>query len=284
MCTGLKRYEENRRLKELKKQEEYDNRDKDLDYKCKITGKIFNIIDHSTVFSNHLRKINISFEEYIKKYEFNKIRYCLYCNNEIDFDGVNPIDPYRGCNRRFCCNDHYQEYKRCHPGEIQPFPSKESNDIRSVKMKQKIADGTFTPKNNKWTNWIKYPSLKDNQYRSRWEIVWHLAEPHLEYETIRVSYVDENNKNRTYIVDFFDREKGILYEIKPLSEIDNINNVLKRKFAEKYCEDNGYSYIVITDFDILKAFDRINQELIMEDLWGLKKNLQKQLVKSELNQ
>jgi hypothetical protein len=59
----------------------------------------------------------------------------------------------------------------------------------------------------------------------------------------------ENDIERIYITDFVDHKNRIIYEIKPSSELSDSNFIIKKKFAEKWCIENNYTYKVITEKD-----------------------------------
>ena len=123
------------------------------------------------------------------------------------------------------------------------------DDKISHTMKRKILNGEFTPKseNRKRSKRIKSIATGIN-YRSNWELIFHEAHPNLEYESIRMRYI-ENDIERIYITDFVDHKNRIVYEIKPTSQLSDSNFIIKKKFAEKWCVDNDYTYKIITEKD-----------------------------------
>jgi len=95
---------------------------------------------------------------------------------------------------------------------------KDRGDKISSIMKQKIADGLFTPKiTNSFTHWDAIIDTGNDikKFRSSWEACIWFSNQHWEYEKIRIQYIGEDSKPHTYIVDFFDPVNNILYEIKP---------------------------------------------------------------------
>jgi hypothetical protein len=120
---------------------------------------------------------------------------------------------------------------------------------QSLKIKEKIKDGSFTPcATNSWANSRCLLEI-DNcelKFRSTWEAMfWLLGK--LPYEKIRIPYINEKNINSIYIVDFHDEINKKLYEIKPSKNRTNKRNILKEKAAIKWCEENNYNYEVITE-------------------------------------
>jgi len=131
---------------------------------------------------------------------------------------------------------------------------------QSKKMKSLIMSGKFTPKteNYKCFGLIEfYHGTKIRGVRSLWEMIYWIQHPNLEYETIRIPYFDTiKNKERIYIVDFYDAATNTLYEVKPKKYQtdlkDKIIGVNKTK----------YNYVIIDDnyFDVCKT-DALYQQL-----------------------
>jgi len=116
-------------------------------------------------------------------------------------------------------------------------------------MKKKILDGEFTPCiTNSWTKWKSYAIFNGNikKFRSNWEAVFWLLNTECQYEKIRIPY-KLLNEDKIYIVDFCDDVNKILYEIKPRSVSNTPKNFAKIKFATKWCEKNGWKYVIIND-------------------------------------
>ena len=81
-----------------------------------------------------------------------------------------------------------------------------------------------------------------------WELIFHEDNPKLEYEKLRLSYMDGENQ-RIYITDFVDFDNKIIYEIKPSSELNQTNFLNKKKYTEEWCSKNKFLYKVITEKD-----------------------------------
>jgi very-short-patch-repair endonuclease len=146
---------------------------------------------------------------------------------------------------------------------------------KSKLLKERIKNGTFTPPiTNTWANSkTKLYLTKDRWFRSTWEAAFFILNSKLEYEKIRIQYVSENNINKNYIVDFVDVEGKILYEVKPDCYKDSINFKLKQAAANKWCIENGYTYVVINN-DYFKAnAKRINYKKFPQILKGMKQFL-----------
>ena len=120
---------------------------------------------------------------------------------------------------------------------------------QSDTMKAKILAGEFTPKseNRKRAKRIK-SDITGLNYRSNWELIFHENNLKLEYEKLRISYMDGENE-RIYITDFVDFDNKIIYEIKPSSELNQSNFLNKKKYTEEWCLKNDFFYKVITEKD-----------------------------------
>jgi hypothetical protein len=125
--------------------------------------------------------------------------------------------------------------------------SKNCDKRISNTMKTKILAGEFTPKseNRKRAKRIK-SEMTGLNYRSNWELIFHEDNPKLEYEKLRLSYMD-GDKERVYITDFVDFNNKIIYEIKPSSELNEFNFLNKKKYAEEWCSKNAFLYKVVTE-------------------------------------
>lgn len=128
--------------------------------------------------------------------------------------------------------------------------SKEQKQIQSVKIKDKILNGEFTPNtNNRNTYWDS--KLDGISYRSSWECLYKHHNPNSLYEKLRIKYVYDN-KERIYIVDFIDEINKLAIEIKP-------NNILKQDISKakidslrEWCRKNDYSILIVNEEWLIK--------------------------------
>ena len=97
------------------------------------------------------------------------------------------------------------------------------------------------------------------KYRSSWEAKFHLLNPKLNYEKIRIPYYLEGLR-KLYIVDFEDSDNKILYEIKPNSEINSKKNKIKEIAAKEWAVNNGYAYKIISDEWFLENVHKVDFE------------------------
>lgn len=178
-----------------------------------------------------------------KKSHSNK-QYCTR-NCYITFRQYNhslaTIEKIRESNKRVHNDPDWKESKK----EIYRAARKK----QSATLKKKILEGTFTPCiTNSWTKWDATVNINGHikKFRSYWEAAFYLLNTNLEFEKIRIPYT-YNNENYNYIVDFVDFINKILYEIKPNSTKDTIVNQIKFAAAKKWADDNGYSFVIISD-------------------------------------
>jgi len=143
--------------------------------------------------------------------------------------------------------------------------SEEEKNIRRKKssdsQKKNILDGTFSPQNNYRTKRrIDIPfNNKTYYFRSSWEVCFFISNPKLEYESIRIQYVTENER-KIYIPDFIDLENKILYELKPKRQY--IAQIDKMDGAIKWCLENDYKFIWVNESNLINF---INPEVCMSD-------------------
>jgi len=127
-------------------------------------------------------------------------------------------------------------------------------------MKERIANGSFTPKiTNTRTHWSAKIILDDGsirKFRSSWEAAFWASNIYLDYETLRIPWVDKDGKSHTYIPDFYDPKNNIVYEIKPRCQY--LISDGKMSQAINYCIDNKIKFIWINETNILNY---INQSL-----------------------
>lgn len=146
-------------------------------------------------------------------------------------------------------------------------------------MKKKILNGEFTPCiTNIRTHWSAIIKLEDGSYkkfRSSWEAVFWNSNKYLEFEAIRIPWYDEAGIQHTYIVDFYDRIKNIIYEIKPKSTW-GVQNIKMQQIIN-YCLINNIKFIWINDDNILSYineddFHDENLDQLQKVYNGIKKN------------
>lgn len=133
----------------------------------------------------------------------------------------------------------------------------ETSRKNSETMKRKIASGEFTPCiTNTRTHWNARIILEDTtvkRFRSSWEAVFWNSNKHLEFEVLRIPWIDLNNNSHTYIVDFYDKDKNIVYEVKPKNTWA-VQDV-KMQQVINYCLINKIKFIWINEDNILSFID-----------------------------
>ncbi len=80
------------------------------------------------------------------------------------------------------------------------------------------------------------------------------------YESTKIPY--GKIRKRNYIVDLTLPQNRMLIEVKPSSRAENRNNTKKREAAEAWCRDNGWTYVIITEQELLQC----DQLLSLEDV------------------
>lgn len=222
-----------------------------LIHNCELSGWRVPICNKSSQLQLHCKKHGYDYKLYLKTYLPQYISICKQCNKEsiISKSGA----AKRKTNRKFCSNECSNKYRREHP----KICTDETRKKLSDKLKEKIANGTFTPKiTNTRTHWnaiILDIHGKIHKFRSSWEAVFWACNQHLEFETIRIPYIDENGKHHSYIADFYDRELSILYEIKPKDTW--LSQHVKMQQAIKYCLNNNITFIWINEKNLLNYID-----------------------------
>lgn len=120
----------------------------------------------------------------------------------------------------------------------------------SKRIKEKILAGEYTPKTQ---NRLTHKRLSSDltgikKYRSNWEVKYHEANAHLQYEILRIPYTF-NNTQRVYIVDFWDPINRIAIEVKPYSMTKTPQNTSKDQALALWCKNNNATHKTITEKD-----------------------------------
>ena len=109
----------------------------------------------------------------------------------------------------------------------------------------KIMKGEYFPPINCWNNSIV--EWRGKKYRSSWEVLFHYLNPYCEYEHLKISYFDTiKKKNRIFIVDFIDKNRNNVYEIKPKERTTDINFGDKMNALLLWGKNNNYLVHTIT--------------------------------------
>lgn len=263
---------------------------------CSITCDICN-----KVFSNKKElKIHL-FKEHNITDNSNKKIYCTGCKKELPYkyDAIN-IYPYK-CKNKECIHrintykdivrktniskkinfneDTRKNYTRgalkreekfkttiCDNGETLKYNiSKRAGEKISKTIKEKISKGEWTPcVTNSWARSRCY--VNGLPLRSSWEAAFYLLNPNVSFEKIRIIYINDKGVSRNYITDFQDFDKKIIYEIKPYALTFDSNNLLKEEAAKKWCIDNGWNFVYITEDYFKQNFNIIKDKIhLLED-------------------
>jgi len=203
-----------------------------------------------------------------------KDRKCKICGKTTKFIGIRSRNVYN----HFCsdkCLFEYRSKKQIDNNSVYKIKNKKKwKEKISISIKERIINGTFTPcVTNSWCHSRIETLINDKiiKHRSSWESFFHIVNPELLYEKIRIPYFYENKKH-IYIIDFLDVVNKILYEIKPRSEKTKLKNKIKREYAIKWSVENDYKYVIIEDEWFKKNYNKellnnqINKEKLIKNL------------------
>lgn len=128
---------------------------------------------------------------------------------------------------------------------------------QSIKMKEKILSGVFTPNTkNSRTHWeLSYNGYK---FRSSWELVWFALNPSFEFEKLRIPYFF-NGIRKIYIVDFIDYINKSIVEIKPKEHLTSAKFLAKQKSVIEWAKINDYNFVIITQDYFINNLEKIKQ-------------------------
>lgn len=246
-------------------------------FKCPLTGWLVPLTSKTSVLNQFIKKLGFDRNEYFRKYLPELVISCKNCSKEhiSGKSGIQTKQNLKGFGF-FCSHRCFNEFRKNNP-QLYPI-SLSSRQKRSEKMKDKIANGEFTPFITKtWTHWsakIELPDGTIKKFRSSWEAcVWNCHQ-HLEYEKIRIPYL-KDGKNHNYIADFFDETANKILEIKPVSEWNSQNDKMQQVI--NFCLKNKIKFEWINENNIMQyidetKFDDQNKEQLNKLKSGIKKN------------
>ena len=239
--------------------ESLDTKEKIIDYinnavnTIPLTQFIYKHPGLKIVFSK-FPKINTEEELYLFLYNYTP-HTCEYYSKKTKFVRFRPFRTYSMWPyHQFCsseCRNKWWSLKQREDNTIYRANEETLNRVKnenSIRMKQKIKNGDFTPcSTNSWCHskykikFIQNNKLISVTVRSSWEAIFQLLNPTLLYEKLRVQYIGVDNKLHNYIVDFIDIDNKIVYEIKPDSCKELKNNILKNNALINWCKANNYN-------------------------------------------
>jgi hypothetical protein len=184
--------------------------------------------------------------------------------DKIKMNNKNNIDKYKSTEFR-------NKISKLNSGKNNPMYGKSFYDIWVEKYGKEVADekmieykkkqsklnsgeknnmyGKPSPNGsgNGWSGWYKglfFKSLKELSCMLTFE------SNNLEYESAerkkyKIPYIDWDGKSRNYYPDFFISTTNTIIECKPNHLLNSANVQCKRKYAEEFCKENGYSYEII---------------------------------------
>lgn len=239
--------------------ESLDTKEKIIDY---INNAVNTIPLTQFIYKHPVLKIvfskfpKINTEEELYLFLYNDTPHtCEYCGKKTKFVRFRPFRTYSMWPyHQFCsseCRNKWWSLKQREDNTIYRANEETLNRVKnenSIRMKQKIKNGDFTPcSTNSWCHskykikFIQNNKLISVTVRSSWEAIFQLLNPTLLYEKLRVQYIEVDNKLHNYIVDFIDIDNKIVYEVKPDSCKELKNNILKNKALINWCKANNYN-------------------------------------------
>ena len=239
--------------------ESLDTKEKIIDY---INNAVNTIPLTQFIYKHPVLKIvfskfpKINTEEELYLFLYNDTPHtCEYCGKKTKFVRFRPFRTYSMWPyHQFCsseCRNKWWSLKQREDNTIYRANEETLNRVKnenSIRMKQKIKNGDFTPcSTNSWCHskykikFIQNNKLISVTVRSSWEAIFQLLNPTLLYEKLRVQYIGVDNKLHNYIVDFIDIDNKIVYEVKPDSCKELKNNILKNNALINWCKANNYN-------------------------------------------
>lgn len=140
-----------------------------------------------------------------------------------------------------------KEWKSKLTEEEKKIINKKSSDSQIAN----ILNGSFDPQKN-YKHYKKNKCIINGEekiYRSSWEVVFAISNPHLKYESLKIPYKKDNGNKGIYIPDFIDEEKKIIYELKPRRNFHKQQT--KMDASIKWCIENNYKFIWINEDNLL---------------------------------
>lgn len=170
---------------------------------------------------------------------------CCVCHNTLTVEKSHHyLKRFKNEGKRcnvFCSKECYFDAKTKQKGLY--VASEEYRKKTSERMKDKIANGEFTPVVT--NSWARSRTIVGNlKFRSSWEAAFWICNQSYEYEKVRIPYTFQGNR-RNYIVDFFDPETNTLYEIKPDSNREHLDVLAKEQAAIDFCNAKLYNYKIV---------------------------------------
>lgn len=137
-------------------------------------------------------------------------------------------------------------------------PSIETRNKQSASTRKIIREGKFTPNsNNSNTHWDSF--CRQKKFRSSWEAAFYSMhqEGDLEYESLRIDYHFEE-RDRVYIVDFISHKHKVVYEVKPMSYLEEPITLSKLSALKEWCEKNEYIMVIVDELYLKERISLIN--------------------------
>lgn len=168
-------------------------------------------------------------------------------------------EPWNKGKTKETCNKVKKLLSEARKGDKNPMygvtHSTEYKAQQSVKMKELIESGQFTPNsNNRNTHWDSY--YEGRPFRSSWEAIYQSLDPQAEYEALRIRYSYQGSEY-IYIVDFINHYTKTVVEVKPLELCNEPKTVAKLTELKSWAKNNGYKFLLVDKDYIIRHRDNI---------------------------
>lgn len=224
--------------------------------KTEENKSLISTYQHELKFSNGLWYRNN--QRLNKKYAPKNL--CSFCGAEIRTKKHKWRKYGHYCGRE-CYMKVFSRVMRMVERDNPDMRSRQSNEL-----KRKIQNGEWIP--YQFNSFVREKIVLkprngggEFRFRSSWEIIFHVCNPGLKYEYTRIPYVFDGVMHN-YIVDFTDETGRKLYEVKPESKRNDPENLQKFLAAEKWCAENGFEFVLITE----KYFNDIDRKFVLATL------------------
>ena len=224
---------------------------------------------------NAQKRLKIDGVEYRKTYE----RKCPECQEIIRY--INE-DAFKKANRKnnLCAscgkkNRKFKFFRDCPScGNIIKYVHEKGKN--KAENENQVCLGCIAIKHNndnksKRVGWIgKY---ENHNFRSLAELTYIISLEEININWISgekdknyiISYTDENGKTRKYFPDFILPSEKKIIEIKPLSQWNNPNVLAKKKYAEEFAKNIGFTYElknIQTHISVIKIKELCDKKII----------------------
>lgn len=149
---------------------------------------------------------------------------------------------------------------------------KRLSEVSSGKNNPMYGRPAPTGSGNGWSGWYK-----GFYFRSLLELAYLISKSSLEKiksaEYIKIPYIDWKGRERNYIPDYI--EDNVLIEIKPKKLLGTVDNKAKFEAAKKYCDTHNLNFVILTEDNIQKDFNKIKELYFSNEVQFIKRYKEK---------